>query len=297
MYREEITDTVRAVLAAARGRLREGGGAGVALEAEVLLAHYLGVDRVALYREPDRLLTADQVARYLDLVERRGRGEPVAYLTGHKEFMGLDLTVGPCVLVPRPETELLVETALQLLTPAPAAPLAVDVGTGSGAIAVSLAADHPAVRVLATDVDAAALAVARRNANANAVAERISFFQGDLLAPLTTPAYLEQVDLIAANLPYVPTGELEGLARDVREYEPLLALDGGPDGLDLYRRLVPAARRLLRPGGTLLMEIGPGQGDACLDLVPPPAWESRLLHDLASRERLVVAKKLIPAGV
>ena len=288
---EDTTGTVRSVLAAARDRLREGGRTGVALEAEVLLAHCLGVDRVALYRDPDRLLTADQVACCLGLVERRGRGEPVAYLTGHKEFMGLDLMVGPCVLVPRPETELLVETALQLLAPVPAAPLAVDVGTGSGAIAVSLAAVHPAVRVLATDVDAAALAVARRNAVAYAVAERISFLQGDLLAPLDTPAYLGQVDLIAANLPYVPTGELAGLPRDVRDYEPRLALDGGPDGLDLYRRLVPAARRLLRPGGALLMEIGPGQGAACLALLPPPAWESRLLHDLAGRERLVTARK------
>lgn len=295
MASQDSRRSVGGLLAAARAYLRECGSESPGLDAEVLLAHCLGAGRLDLYRAPDRIPDSGQASGYLDLIARRGRGEPVAYLTGHKEFMGLDLAVGPPVLIPRPETELLVEQALELLglslAERPGGRLAVDVGAGSGAIAVSLAVFMPRVRVLATDISGEALAVARRNAARHGVARQVSFFQGDLLTPLTIPALQGQVDLVAANLPYIPAGDLEALPRDVRAYEPRLALNGGPDGLSLYRRLVPDAGRLLRPGGFLLMEIGPGQGRACLGLVPAPVWESVLLPDLAGRERLVVARK------
>ena len=295
MANKDIPHRVGSLLAYARTYLRECGSESAGLDAEVLLAHSLGTDRLGLYREPDRILDSGQAAAYQDLVSRRGRGEPVAYLTGHKEFMGLDLAVGPPVLIPRPETELLVEQALELLGSAfqeePTFRLAVDVGTGSGAIAISLAVFMPEVRVLATDISGEALAMARRNAAYHGVAGRVTFYQGDLLAPLSLPELQGQVDLVTANLPYIPAGDLAGLPRDVRDHEPQLALDGGPDGLALYRRLIPDACRLLRPGGFLLLEIGPGQGGACLGLVPAPTWESLLLPDLAGRERLVVAVK------
>lgn len=260
------------------------------LDAEVLLGHVAGLDRVGLYRESDRQLTADQRQAYGELISRRRQGEPVAYLTGHKEFMGLDFYVGPAVLIPRPETELMVETALALLQSAAAGagarPVAVDIGTGSGAVAVSLTVLMPQLRVYAGDISPAALAVAADNAGLHRVTDRLTFYQGDLLTglPVTGP-----VDLITANLPYVPAGDIPGLQREVRLYEPHLALDGGPDGLDLYRRLAGPAWDLLRPGGHLLLEITPGQGETMGKILS--RWQVRVLPDLAGRERLVIGRK------
>ncbi|WP_334110296.1 peptide chain release factor N(5)-glutamine methyltransferase [Thermodesulfitimonas autotrophica] len=274
------------LLRAATGELKAAGCASPRLDAEVLLSAVLGCDRLALYREPARQVTDQEAAAFRALLSRRAGGEPVAYLTGEKEFMGLRFKVTPAVLIPRPETELLVETALALLRGV-AAPLVADVGTGCGAIAVSLAVSLPAARIFATDVSPAALAVARENAVRQGVAGRIAFFVGDLLEPLL-PAGEPVLDLVAANLPYIPTGAMHSLPREVRR-EPAVALDGGADGLTLYGRLVPQAGRLLKPGGYLLMEIGPGQGENALLLVPPPMWEARVEPDLAGRERLVIA--------
>jgi release factor glutamine methyltransferase len=220
------------------------------------LAFAWRVDRPGLYCRLNEVPAPAVIDSFEQLVERRLRGEPLAYLTGEREFMGLSFNVSPAVLVPRPETELLVETALVLLREGGPSPLVVDVGTGSGAIAVSLAVHHPPVRVVAVDISGAALVVARANARRHGVADRVSFVQGNLLADIGGPA-----DLIAANLPYIPSGELDGLPAEVR-CEPRLALDGGPDGLDLYRRLVPQALRLLKPGGHLLAELGPGEETA-----------------------------------
>lgn len=270
----------------ARTLLRGAGVDSPVLDAEVLLCTVLGCERAGLWANPARLLTPLQAREFFDLVEQRRRRVPVAYLTGRKEFMGLEFSVKPAVLIPRPETELLVETALELLKEHPS-PVVVDVGTGSGAIAVSIAFYHPGAHVIATDVSTEALSVAAENARRHGLEARITFLAGDLAEAL--PGDLaERVDLMAANLPYIPTGEMAGLPPEVRK-EPAIALDGGTDGLDLYRRLVPAAAFYLARGGSLLIEIGPGQGQKALDLFAAPGWEATLRLDLAGRERIVSA--------
>ncbi|MEW6274994.1 MAG: peptide chain release factor N(5)-glutamine methyltransferase [Bacillota bacterium] len=297
-------EQIQKALGWAREYLRGCGVEGAALDAEVLLAHVTGLDRAGLYRESGRALSPREAEAYRRLVERRGRREPVAYLTGKKEFMGLEFLVGPAVLIPRPETELLVEKACALAREFVSRPrelvdpergpgvqelLIADAGTGSGAIAVSLAVFLPAARIYATDCSSAALAVARENARRHGVAGRISFLQGDLLSPLFALNLAGRLVLIVANLPYIPAAELPGLMPDVRCYEPLSALDGGPDGLAHYRRLLPQARRCLSDGGRLLMEIGPGQGEKVGRLLAENNWHYQIIPDLAGRERVVLA--------
>ncbi len=269
--------------------LKQKGVLSPRLDAEVLLAHVLDRDRVYLYREPERLLDPAVAGRYNQLIERRAAGEPVAYLTGHKEFMGLDFLVGPRVLIPRPETELLVEHALELLKRWTGPAVAVDVGTGSGAVAVSLARLAPGCAVYATDVSEGALAAARENAGPQGVA--VHFSHGDLLEPLREVLPPGTVAVIAANLPYIPAGDIPGLPREVRDFEPRKALDGGPDGLDLYRRLAPQALELLARGGHLLMEISPGQARDILRITAAPHWETAVFNDLAGLPRLASARK------
>jgi len=279
--------TIKEALSRARLRLKESGTDSPALDAGLLLSYVTGRDLAGLYRDWESVLTPAEEEWYLSLVARREAGEPVAYLTGHKEFMGLDFVVNRSVLIPRPETELLVETALRLL---PHTPLIVDVGTGSGAIAVSLAVLMPGAVVYATDQSRAAIEVARINAALHGVESRIRFFQGDLLAPLAGLDLAGRVDLVAANLPYIATGEISALPREVRLFEPVSALDGGADGLDLYRRLIPAAAGMLKPGGWLLAEIGCGQREAVSGLLRPPLWEVTILKDLAGRDRLAAGR-------
>jgi release factor glutamine methyltransferase len=222
------------------------------------------------------------------LVERRSRREPVAYLTGRREFHGRDFLVSPAVLIPRPETELLVEIASDLIAsfPPDEAPWhIVDVGTGSGAIAVTLAADHPSVRVTATDVSEAALAVARTNAERHGVAGRVTFVQSPLLGGTAS------VDLVVSNPPYVARADEATLADDVRRYEPHLALFGGDDGLEVIRALVPAAAASLRPGGWLVMEIGAGQAEAVTAILASSLFEwQRTAADLSRHPRAVIAR-------
>ncbi len=288
-----MTVTVKSALRRAREQFKGYGMESPALDAEVLLSHVTGLNRAGLYREWERRLSEEEAARFFTLVERRTFGEPVAYLTGHKEFMGLDFVVNPHVLIPRPETELLVETALRLLPPAP---FIIEVGTGSGAITVSLACLIPDAVVYATDLSAEALAVARVNAAKYGVAGRVSFYHGDLMEPLADCIPAGGADLIAANLPYIAREDLPGLPREVRLFEPTLALDGGTGGLALYRRLLPAAAGFLRQGGFLLMEIGYNQGrelTALLKKDQSPVgnfWEVTILKDLSGLDRLVVAK-------
>lgn len=261
----------------------------IRIDAEVLLMLATGRDRAALYRDGLEDLSPEEEKEFRRLLERRAAGEPAAYIAGHREFMGLDFLVGPAVLIPRPETELLVEKALEILKALPA-PVVVDVGAGSGAIAVSLAVLLDSAKVYATDISPEALAVAGQNAARHGVAGRVEFRQGDLLAPLLAVPVLK-VDLVAANLPYVPSGEIPRLMKGVRDYEPRLALDGGPDGLEHYRRLIPQARELLRDGGRLLMEMAPGQGPELKNILGS-GWRAEVLSDLAGRERLVIAQKL-----
>ncbi len=249
------------------------------LEAEVLLAHATGLTRTVLLAHPERPLTADERTRYEDLLARRRAGVPLPYLTGRVEFFGLEFTVTPEVLIPRPETETLVERAL-----ARAPQTVVDVGTGSGCVAVALAVRLPRARLYATDLSRAALRVAAENARRHGVADRIHFLQADLASPLRGP-----VDLVVSNPPYVAEEEWASLPESVREYEPRLALDGGPGGLSVVRRLLADAARLLRPGGALLVEIGAGQGPHAVALARAtfPKAYIRIHPDLAGRDRIL----------
>jgi release factor glutamine methyltransferase len=248
--------TCGAALRAAVAALKTAGiEATPALDAQVLLAHLTGAARATLLAYPERPLTEAQAAEYTALVARRAAGEPVAYLVGHREFLGLDLLTDARALIPRPETELLVEAALaeaRARLDAGEHPIAADIGTGSGAIALSLAAlESRLPRVYATDVSVEALALAHANAARLGVAERVTFLQGDLLAPLPEP-----VDLLLANLPYVAPRDAATLPADVRAYEPALALYGGDDGLGHLRRLFAEAPPHLRPGAVVGVEFG-----------------------------------------
>lgn len=216
------------------------------LTGELLLAHALGCDRVRLYLDFDKPLGDVELSAFRALVKRRADGEPTAYLVGKRKFYGRPFRVGPAVLVPRPETELVVEAALAAL---PEGGSALDLCTGSGAIGVTLALEKAGARVVATDLSGGALAVARENAAA--LGATVELLEGDLFAPL---AEGRRFDVIVSNPPYVPTGELPGLSREVQR-EPAMALDGGADGLALLRRIVAGAARWLAPGGTLVLEM------------------------------------------
>jgi len=257
------------------------------LNAELLLAYTLGLDRAAILAQPDRQLTPKELTRFRDLVARRVAREPLTYITGHREFFGLDFVVDARVLIPRPETELLVEHALRIARPLPRLLEIADVGAGSGAIAVTLAVHLPHATVYALDASAGALAVTAENARRHNVAGRVHCGQGDLLAPLAAP-----VDLIAANLPYVTTGEWTDLLPEIRDNEPRAALDGGPDGLDAIRRLLATAGPFLHPGGALLLEIGASQGAAVTSLARRcfPAADLQLHRDYAGLDRLVIVR-------
>ena len=256
--------TLEVRVSAARHRLVAAGvdERDVALDAEVLARHALGWDRARyLSRARDPVPPAFD-ERFDPLVERRCRREPVAQITGSREFWGLDIAVTPDVLIPRPESELLVETPVALLGNRAAPWDVADVGTGSGCLAVALARELRRARVTATDISPPALAVARRNATRHGVADRVSLHHTRGLDGLPGP-----YDLIVSNPPYVPEPEMTTLAPEVARYEPTSALCGGPDGLDPARELVPAAAARLRPGGWLVMEIGAGQTEAVTEVV------------------------------
>jgi release factor glutamine methyltransferase len=261
------------------------GLASARLDAELLAAHAFAMSRIELYAHFDRPLGASELARYRDLVSRRLADEPVAYLLGHKEFWSLDLLVDPRVLIPRPDSETLVEEALDRVA-AGASQRIADVGTGSGALALALAKERPEAQIFATDVSPDALAVARANAERLNLA--VTFLEGDLNQPLAPAG---RFDLIVANLPYIPSADIDGLAADVRS-EPRLALDGGRDGLALVRRLVAAAPDLLQPGGCLALEVGAGQSGAVAELLGAAGFGGiRSRRDLAGIERVVSGVK------
>jgi release factor glutamine methyltransferase len=229
------------------------------LDAQVLLAHVLGCKRIELYTRYEESATEEERTRFKELIRKRLEGCPVAYLVGRKEFFSLELEVGPAVLIPRPDTETLVNECLALAKPL-AAPNLLDIGTGSGAIAIALAKRHPGAVVTATDVSPDALAVARRNAEKHGLGERIRFLTGDLFEPIGSE---ERFDFILSNPPYIAREDIPGLPVGVRDYEPHLALDGGPGGYAVFDRLIREAPRHLKPGGYLIVEIGsPQEGPA-----------------------------------
>lgn len=282
--------TIRRVLTWTAEDFAERGIESARLDAELIIAHALGLGRVALYLDLDRPLSAAEREAIRALVLRRRKHEPVAYIVGHKEFWGRELEVSPAVLVPRPDTETVVERALEVLSAASDASLTVlDLCTGSGAIGLTLAAERPGVQVDVTDVSPEALLVAARNAEALGVSSRVRVLQGDLFEALSGE---EKYALITANPPYIPAPEMATLAPDVRDHEPHLALVGGADGLGFYRRIVAEAPRFLSPGGVLLMEVGAGQAPAVEALVVAAGWasETSRLRDLGGVERVVEAR-------
>ena len=256
------------------------------LQAELLLAAVLGVKRLDLYLQFERPLHRSEVDRYREYVRQRLRRVPVQYITGVAAFRHLELAVTPAVLIPRPETEVLVDVALELL---PEGGRVLDLCCGSGAVALALAHEAAAAQVVAADVSAAALEAAKANAQHCGLAGRVEWHCGDLFAPLCGTA---PFDLIAANPPYVRRGDLAQLAPEVRDYEPQLALDGGEDGLAFYRRIAQEAADFMRPNGYLLLEVGDGQSAAVADLLTRSErlTEVRIRPDLNQIPRVVGAQ-------
>jgi release factor glutamine methyltransferase len=275
------------VLTWTAARFSERGLASPRLDAEVLLAHVLGTTRVQLYTGFDKPLGDDELARYRELIKRRLGGEPVAYLVGEQEFWSMALHVDAHVLIPRPDSETLVEVGLRHARARPPGLKIADVCTGSGAVALALAKELPDAEVWASDVSPGALAVARRNAARHGL-ERVHLVEGDLLAPLRAAA---PFDLIVANPPYLPAGDLATLAPEVQR-EPHLALVAGPTGLELADPLITGARDLLAPGGRLALEHGFDQGPVLRERFTRAGYaEVATTRDLAGHERVTSGLK------
>lgn len=276
------------------------------LDAEVLLAHSLGLNRAGLYARLHTVLSPSQMATFQQLVHRRLQHEPVQYITGVQEFWSLDFAVNPSVLIPRPETELVVETALRLLAqvsslksqvsslpirnPQPAIRI-LDIGTGSGCIAIALATELPAAEIWATDISADALAVAAANARRHNVHQRIHYLQGSLFAPLA--AQQQQFAVIVSNPPYITRNDLFTLQPEVRDWEPRHALEGGSDGLDFYRQLLNEAPGYLTPNGWLVLEIGHGQEVVLMPMMRGHTefTDNFCVSDYEGRGRVIAARK------
>ncbi len=274
--------TVRDFLTLAGERLDHAGIEDPRFEALLILEEAAGFGRAAALAHPEEELDARQAARCEELLGRREQGEPMAYLTGRQEFMGLEFHVGPAVLIPRADTETLAEEALRHLHDGMRI---LDLCTGSGAVALSLLHYSNDTTAMATDIDAAALAAAGENAAALGLAERVRFSETDLFPP---EAEREAYDLITANPPYIPTGEIGSLMRDVRDHEPRIALDGGADGLMFYRRITAQAPAWLHNDGWLLVEIGYDQGESVRRMFEEAGFhEVEVAQDLGGHDRVV----------
>jgi release factor glutamine methyltransferase len=292
---------VRTALKEAMARLRAADVPSHTLSAELLLMHALGRDRTWLYTNAESVLDARDAEAYFALVERRAAGEPTQYLTGKQEFWGLEFEVTPAVLIPRPETEHVIEVALErlgargiridMITGAPSPRLRVaDVGTGSGCIAVALARELPHAEITATDISAVALDVARRNAARHTVADHVRFIECDLLTGILGAPF----DLIVSNPPYVARKESASLAREVRDHEPHAALFGGPTGVEIYARLIEQAGALLGPGGILVLELGYNSADEVRKMFHVQRhWaNASVTNDLAGIPRVLAAGRI-----
>ena len=273
--------TLKQTLSHARGVLAGNNIEDATLECDLLLRHTLKLSRTQLYLHLDHEISPKQEKAFWHLIERRLNGEPTAYITGHREFYGLNFHVDRRVLIPRPESELLVETALSLLQNRSLSTIA-EIGTGCGAIAISLALSLPEVKIYATDISAAALDVALLNCQKHGVVNRVQLLQGSMLDPLPEP-----VDLLIANLPYVKESELAQMSS--AKFEPLLALDGGSDGMERIRQLCHQVDGKLRPSGYLLLEIGQGQRSAVITFLHTlfPHSEIEVVPDLSGIDRVV----------
>jgi release factor glutamine methyltransferase len=286
--------TVESARRALTTRFRAGAIDAPEIDARILVGAALGLDLTGVITAASRLLTSDEAARLDELAGRRLAGEPVARILGEKEFWGLPLHLSAATLVPRPDTETLVELALDILRAAPDPDRRLriaDIGTGSGAILLALLSELPLALGIGTDLSVAALRTARFNAVRLGLAERAHFVACDFMAALSGP-----FDLVLSNPPYIRTQDIAGLAREVREHDPHQALDGGADGLDAYRALIPQAARLLAPGGSLIVEVGDGQSGDVQGLMTAAGltWSGPAKADLAGIRRAVAGRKLPP---
>ncbi len=279
------TWTVRDVLNWTRTYFKQAGIVQPRLEAEILLAHTLGCDRLHLYLAPDRPLTPEERARFRDVVKKRRQGTPLQYLTGEVQFLGLRFRVRPGALIPRPETEELVMRALRIV-PRDHAVSCLDLGTGTGVIGICLAKYLPHATVTAVDVAPEALALAQENADLNGVSDQITFLSSDWFAQVTG-----KFDLIAANPPYIAEESLAKLPTEVRDHEPRTALDGGEGGIREIIRIAAELHDHLTSGGTVVLEIGDGQGNPVTEIIEQAGLTNmRVEHDLAGKERFVIAQ-------
>lgn len=285
-----MKSTIREVLKEATQELDSGGVPDARREAGSLLSFILGKDRTFLISHAEDQVDDRSWNRFREFVERRATGEPLQYITGVQDFYGREFRVTPDVLIPRPETELLVEAALQIVGNTGAAPSICDVGTGSGCIAVTLLCEIVSARAVALDKSPAALEIAKLNAQNLSVADRMHFVVSDCFNSLNSSDY--EFNLIVSNPPYVAEVALAGLQREVRDHEPLVALSPGPDGLSIIRRLIDEAPPFIKPGGHMLMEIGFDQGEAVTTLVDGSAWALREIRpDLQGIPRIVVLQR------
>ncbi len=272
--------------------LREKGIESPRLNAELLLRKVLEIDQVQVYLYSDRILTQRQFTSYRSLINKRIKGEPVQYILGSREFWSLDLKITPEVLIPRPETELLVEETLKIFRDDTTLSLRfMEVGTGSGAIAIALAKELQGCFILAEDISWRALLVAKENARIQRVSENIRFLVGDLFPPLKEGRSL--FDLIVSNPPYVPSSQIGILPREIAEFEPRIALDGGLDGLEFFRRIVTGSGTFLKDGGWLMMEFGEGQGEAVAEMIRNAGYFTppNIIKDHSGVDRVIRARK------
>jgi release factor glutamine methyltransferase len=283
--------TIAEAIRRAAEKLTVAGIESSRLDAEVLLAHVIRKDRVWLFAHNTDTLNNDSASNYEHAVERRAKREPIQHIVGHQEFWGLDFTVSPDVLIPRPETELVVESAIRAAGKM-SGPLILDLCTGSGCIAISIAKHLVTSRIMATDRSGHALVVARENARNHGVADRIRFLEGDLFGPLEELDIQGKVDIIVANPPYVPARDLAALQSEVRDFEPETALIAGPQGTEIHQRIISTAPRYLKQHGLLIMEMGIGQTETLIQMVKASdAYDMpEVLKDLAGIERVIVAK-------
>jgi release factor glutamine methyltransferase len=285
--------TIAEAITRGAAQLSERGVPNARLDAEVLLSHIFTRDRAWLITHRDEALDEATRTLFEAVVNRRARREPLQYITGEQEFWGLDFRVTPDVLIPRPETELVVESALKIIQAASRPVTIIDLCAGSGCIAVSLAKESGTARIFATDTSARALAVARENARKHDVSDRIRFLEGDLFGPLAELDLHGMVDLIVSNPPYVRSGDLPALQPEVRDFEPELALIAGPEGTEIQQRIIDTAPEFLKKDGSLIMEMGQGQSDSLMRIVNDAGRYEipEIMKDLAGIERVIVARK------
>jgi len=283
---------LKQALASAVDRLEAADVGSPRMNAEVLLMFVLGVNRAYLYAHPERELTSEEATRYDEVLAQRSTGMPSQYITGHQEFWGLDFVVTPAVLIPRPETEHLVETVLELAREV-RRPKVIDVGTGSGCIALALAHELKGAEIYAADLSADALEIARANAAGLQLDGRLRFVQCDVLTPASPAAALpNDFDFVVSNPPYVGFDEADKVQKSVREFEPRIAVFAGQQGLDVIAPLIQQAHAALKAGGWLAVEIGYSMRDAVLGLLHPTMWDdTRVVPDLQGIPRVIAARK------